>query len=207
MLLTLFLISMRSCDFFSLPPGKEEKAQGFIQNLDIRWSCLSLIDLWWSQQKSNGNVASSFSPDHAEELIWMNLMFYSQQKSVAQAYLPPYRDVLLSLWSTVDFGVSAQLDRTVGRRNTFIGTPYWMAPEVIACDENPDATYDFKVPTWASSYSFTPRYRCVFTNKAGEELKQRLLVLAMRLVTINIWRRCLVSGFMPQYHELEDSGI
>ncbi|XP_043960901.1 TRAF2 and NCK interacting kinase b isoform X2 [Gambusia affinis] len=49
----------------------------------------------------------------------------------------------------VDFGVSAQLDRTVGRRNTFIGTPYWMAPEVIACDENPDATYDFKSDLWS----------------------------------------------------------
>ncbi|KAM9720625.1 mitogen-activated protein kinase kinase kinase kinase 4 isoform 21-T21 [Dama dama] len=49
----------------------------------------------------------------------------------------------------VDFGVSAQLDRTVGRRNTFIGTPYWMAPEVIACDENPDATYDYRSDLWS----------------------------------------------------------
>ncbi|CAL9698447.1 unnamed protein product [Knipowitschia caucasica] len=49
----------------------------------------------------------------------------------------------------VDFGVSAQLDRTVGRRNTFIGTPYWMAPEVIACDENPEATYDYRSDLWS----------------------------------------------------------
>ncbi|XP_031653296.1 mitogen-activated protein kinase kinase kinase kinase 4 isoform X3 [Oncorhynchus kisutch] len=49
----------------------------------------------------------------------------------------------------VDFGVSAQLDRTIGKRNTFIGTPYWMAPEVIACDENPDSTYDYRSDLWS----------------------------------------------------------
>ncbi|XP_037833591.1 TRAF2 and NCK interacting kinase a isoform X9 [Kryptolebias marmoratus] len=49
----------------------------------------------------------------------------------------------------VDFGVSAQMDKTVGRRNTFIGTPYWMAPEVIACEENPQATYDCKSDVWS----------------------------------------------------------
>ncbi|XP_059378209.1 mitogen-activated protein kinase kinase kinase kinase 4-like [Carassius carassius] len=49
----------------------------------------------------------------------------------------------------VDFGVSAQLDRTIGRRNTFIGTPYWMAPEVIACDDNPDSTYDYRSDVWS----------------------------------------------------------
>ncbi|XP_065644866.1 serine/threonine-protein kinase mig-15 isoform X2 [Hydra vulgaris] len=49
----------------------------------------------------------------------------------------------------VDFGVSAQLDRTVGRRHTFIGTPYWMAPEVIVCDEQPDATYDNRCDMWS----------------------------------------------------------
>lgn len=57
-------------------------------------------------------------------------------------------DVTL-VYPAVDFGVSAQLDRTIGRRNTFIGTPYWMAPEVIACEENPDATYDNRSDLWS----------------------------------------------------------
>ncbi|XP_026864362.2 TRAF2 and NCK interacting kinase a isoform X2 [Electrophorus electricus] len=49
----------------------------------------------------------------------------------------------------VDFGVSAQLDCTVSRRNTFIGTPYWMAPEVIACEGNTRAAYDCKSDVWS----------------------------------------------------------
>ena len=53
----------------------------------------------------------------------------------------------------VDFGVSAQLDKTISRRNTFIGTPYWMAPEVIACDpENnmqSNSKYDYRSDIWS----------------------------------------------------------
>ena len=47
-----------------------------------------------------------------------------------------------------DFGVSAQLTRTMSKRNTFIGTPHWMAPEVIQ-----ESRYDGKVDVWALGIS------------------------------------------------------
>uniref|UniRef100_A0A668AZ33 non-specific serine/threonine protein kinase n=1 Tax=Myripristis murdjan TaxID=586833 RepID=A0A668AZ33_9TELE len=79
----------------------------------------------------------------------------------------------------VDFGVSAQLDRTVGRRNTFIGTPYWMAPEVIACDENPDATYDYRSDLWSCGITAiemaegAPRKRILLSVPASSPLSKR----------------------------------
>lgn len=44
-----------------------------------------------------------------------------------------------------DFGITAMLNKTWGRRNTFIGSPYWMAPEMAL-----DDSYDKMVDIWAT---------------------------------------------------------
>ena len=47
-----------------------------------------------------------------------------------------------------DFGVAARLTRTMSKRETFTGTPHWMAPEVIQ-----ESRYDGKVDVWALGVS------------------------------------------------------
>lgn len=49
----------------------------------------------------------------------------------------------------VDFGVSSHLAATAARRNTSVGTPYWMAPEVIACEQQLDESYDCRCDVWS----------------------------------------------------------
>ncbi|XP_072487065.1 serine/threonine-protein kinase 10 [Notamacropus eugenii] len=48
-----------------------------------------------------------------------------------------------------DFGVSAKNLKTLQKRDSFIGTPYWMAPEVVMCETMKDTPYDYKADIWS----------------------------------------------------------
>ncbi|KAK5891376.1 hypothetical protein CgunFtcFv8_018634 [Champsocephalus gunnari] len=84
-------------------------------------------------------------------------------------------NVLLSEQGEVklaDFGVAGQLTDTQIKRNTFVGTPFWMAPEVIK-----QSAYDSKADIWslgitAIELAKEPSFRPT----AKELLKHKLIV-------------------------------
>uniref|UniRef100_A0A8C8GIW1 non-specific serine/threonine protein kinase n=1 Tax=Oncorhynchus tshawytscha TaxID=74940 RepID=A0A8C8GIW1_ONCTS len=110
------------------PPGHDDQL----------WvSLMDSVPVWWYNLRESSIIYRGLSHLHQHKVIHRDIKGQN-------VLLTENAEVKL-----VDFGVSAQLDRTVGRRNTFIGTPYWMAPEVIACDENPDSTYDYRSDIWS----------------------------------------------------------
>ena len=50
---------------------------------------------------------------------------------------------------SVDFGISARLKSYDERRNTFIGSAFWMAPEIIACEKDTSASYSVRSDIWS----------------------------------------------------------
>ncbi|OLL22409.1 Serine/threonine-protein kinase svkA [Neolecta irregularis DAH-3] len=98
-------------------------------------SCLDLASRPASYNIANpqlkpGPFAESYIAIVCKELLQGLCYLHSQGKI--------HRDI------KADFGVAAQLSTHKSRRNTFVGTPYWMAPEVIQ-----QAHYNFKADIWS----------------------------------------------------------
>lgn len=48
-----------------------------------------------------------------------------------------------------DFGISAKNRHMNQKKTSFAGSPYWVSPEVIACENGKVKSYNFKIDIWS----------------------------------------------------------
>uniref|UniRef100_A0A8C2X167 non-specific serine/threonine protein kinase n=1 Tax=Cyclopterus lumpus TaxID=8103 RepID=A0A8C2X167_CYCLU len=96
---------------------------------NILWICMefcgggSLQDIY----HVTGPLAEPQIAYICREMLQVNVLFFVKDIVVMMNFF-------CSLCYVADFGISAQITATLARRMSFIGTPYWMAPEVAAVE-------------------------------------------------------------------------
>ncbi|CAK6969134.1 STE20-like kinase b [Scomber scombrus] len=151
----------------------EEELEDYMVEIDILASCdheniVKLLDafyydgkLWILIEFCAGGAVDAIMLELERALTEPQIRVVCKQTLQALVYLHDnkiiHRDlkagnILLTLNGDVklaDFGVSAKNTKTLQRRDSFIGTPYWMAPEVVMCETSKDRPYDFKADIWS----------------------------------------------------------
>ncbi|XP_008427587.1 STE20-like serine/threonine-protein kinase isoform X3 [Poecilia reticulata] len=151
----------------------EDELEDYMVEIDILASCnhhhiVKLLDafyfegkLWILIEFCAGGAVDAIMLELERPLTEPQIRVVCKQTLEALTYLHEnkviHRDlkagnILLSLDGEVklaDFGVSAKNTNTLQRRDSFIGTPYWMAPEVVMCETSKDRPYDHKADIWS----------------------------------------------------------
>ncbi|KAM7385483.1 hypothetical protein PAMP_001565 [Pampus punctatissimus] len=151
----------------------EDELEDYMVEIDILASCnhqyiVKLLDafyfegkLWILIEFCAGGAVDAIMLELERPLTEPQIRVVCKQTLDALCYLHEnkviHRDlkagnILLSLEGDVklaDFGVSAKNTKTLQRRDSFIGTPYWMAPEVVMCETSKDRPYDYKADIWS----------------------------------------------------------
>lgn len=131
-------------------------------NIVELYEAYSLEDkLWMLIEYCDGGALDSIMVDLEKPLTELQIAYVCQHMLEGLIFLHKnkviHRDlkagnVLLTMEGGVklaDFGVSAKNKHTMQKHDTFIGTPYWMAPELVLCETFRDNPYDFKVDIWS----------------------------------------------------------
>ncbi|XP_047221088.1 STE20-like kinase b [Girardinichthys multiradiatus] len=151
----------------------EEELEDYMVEIEILASCdhqniVKLLDAFYYESKlwiliefCAGGAVDAVMLELERPLTEPQIRVVCRQTLEALVYLHEnkiiHRDlkagnILLTLNGDVklaDFGVSAKNTKTLQRRDSFIGTPYWMAPEVVMCETSKDRPYDYKADIWS----------------------------------------------------------